>query len=449
MMPGGQDAPAPIGGAPLDVAVVGAGFAGLAAALDLLAAGCRVTVLDAMAQPGGLAAGYRDPRWAWTLEHYYHHWFTSDREILRLARETGVADRVITRRPVTAQFFQGRPFALDGVVPVLTFPGMPFVDRVRMGLCIAWLKVTRDWQSLERVRAADWVRRWMGAAAYTAIWEPLLAGKFGARHADIPMSWLWARIHARTPSLMYYEGGFQAFADHLADTAVRRGAIVRLGAPVERIRRAPDGRLTVSSAGLEGAFDRVLVTTGPHLLARMAPDLPPDYLAGLQRLPYLGAVVAALALDRPLMDKVYWLSMDKREFPFLACVEHTHFMDRAHYGGDHLVYLGDYVEPDHRYFHLSEVDLLAEWLPALARINPHFDPAWVKRTWLSRATYAQPVVPLGFSSAIPPLATPIDGLYLASMSQVYPWDRGTNFAVEIGRRAAAHVLGARPGPAAG
>ncbi len=27
------------------------------------------------------------------------------------------------------------------------------------------------------------------------------------------------------------------------------------------------------------------------------------------------------------------------------------------------------------------------------------------------------------------------------MSQVYPWDRGTNFAVEIGRRAARLMLG--------
>lgn len=434
---------------PLAVAIVGAGFAGLAAALDLVAAGCRVTVIDAMTQPGGLAAGYRDPRWDWTLEHYYHHWFTSDREILRLARDTGVADRILTRRPVTAQFFKGRPYALDGVGPVLAFPGMPFADRVRMGLCIAWLKVTRDWRALERVRAADWVRRWMGGPAYAAIWEPLLMGKFGARHADIPMSWLWARIHARTPSLMYYTGGFQAFADHLADTAKRRGATVRLGVPVDAIRPGPDGRLVVSAAGADEAFDRVLVTTGPHLLARMAPELPVDYLAGLRRLPYLGAVVAALALDRPLMDRVYWLSMDKREFPFLACVEHTHFMDRTHYGGDHLVYLGDYVEPDHRYFDLPESGILAEWLPALRRINPSFEPGWVKHTWLSRATYAQPVVPLGFSSAIPPLATPIDGLYLASMSQVYPWDRGTNFAVEIGRRAAAVVLGGAARPAGG
>lgn len=55
---------------PLAVAIVGAGFAGLAAALDLVASGCRVTVIDAMTQPGGLAAGYRDPagtgRWSTT-----------------------------------------------------------------------------------------------------------------------------------------------------------------------------------------------------------------------------------------------------------------------------------------------------------------------------------------------------------------------------------------------
>ena len=41
----------------------------------------------------------------------------------------------------------------------------------------------------------------------------------------------------------------------------------------------------------------------------------------------------------------------------------------------------------------------------------------------------------------PRIQTPIEELYFASMSQVYPWDRGTNFAVEIGRRAARMMLG--------
>jgi len=428
----------------LEIAVIGAGFGGLAAALDLARAGHEVTLLEAMDKPGGLAAGYRDARWDWTIEHFYHHWFTSDREILRLARATGVADKVITRRPITAQFFRGRAYALDGVVPVLTFPGMPPVDRVRMGLCIAWLKATRDWRRLEHVLARDWVRRWMGPAAYAALWEPLLLGKFGDRAAGIPMSWLWARLKSRTPKLMYYKGGFQAFADHLARVLADGGAAVRFGTSVRRVRPDASGRLAVTTAG-DGetrTFDRVICTTAPHLLARMTPDLPGAYLAGLDRLPYIGAAVALLALDRPLMDRVYWLSLDKREFPFLACVEHTHFMDRAHYGGDHLVYLGDYVAPDHPYLAMSEGELLDAWLPSLTRINPRFDRAWVKRTWLSRATYAQPVVSPGFSAHIPPLATPIPHLYLASMSQVYPWDRGTNYAVEIGRRAARQAAGA-------
>jgi protoporphyrinogen oxidase len=64
----------------------------------------------------------------------------------------------------------------------------------------------------------------------------------------------------------------------------------------------------------------------------------------------------------------------------------------------------------------------------------------VRRSWLFRARYAQPVPGLNHSQAIPDLRTPLPGLYFAGMSQVYPWDRGTNYAVEIGRRAAQALL---------
>lgn len=422
------------------VAVIGAGFAGLAAAWDLARAGAHVTLFEGQDRPGGLAAGYREPRWDWTLEHYYHHWFTSDHEIRRLARELGVEAKVITRRPVTAQFFGDRAYALDGVGPVLRFPLLPPQDRLRMGLVVAWLKLRRNWRPLESVRASEWLPRWMGPRAYHTVWQPLLAGKFGAQHADIPMSWLWARIHSRTPKLMYYEGGFQAFADDLAAALVAAGVALRLQSPAQGLRKAPGGGLALSVGGEEAVFDRVICTTAPQLLARLAPELPADYLAGLAGLPYMGAAVLALALDRPLMQQVYWLSLDKRSFPFLACVEHTNFVSRAHYGGEHLVYLGDYLPSDDPLLSLPEADLLEAWLPALTRINPAFDRRWIQRTWLSRTTYAQPVVALDFARRIPPLATPIAGLYLASMSQVYPWDRGTNYAVEIGRRAAAAAL---------
>jgi len=121
-------------------------------------------------------------------------------------------------------------------------------------------------------------------------------------------------------------------------------------------------------------------------------------------------------------------------------VEHTNYIPREHYGGDHIIYCGDYVPPDHEYFRLSEAALVERFLPSLRKINPDFEPNWVRKWWVWRAPYAQPVPEVNHSRSIPDLATPLAGIYWASMSQVYPWDRGTNYAVEIGRRAARRAL---------
>jgi len=79
-------------------------------------------------------------------------------------------------------------------------------------------------------------------------------------------------------------------------------------------------------------------------------------------------------------------------------------------------------------------------LPSLKQINAKFSADWVKKFWVFKTEYAQPVPEVDHSQNIPAIETPISGLYFASMSQVYPWDRGTNFAVEIGRRAARKMV---------
>ncbi len=111
-------------------------------------------------------------------------------------------------------------------------------------------------------------------------------------------------------------------------------------------------------------------------------------------------------------------------------------IDPVHYAGDHLLYLGDYLDPSHPYFSMSQAELQAEFLPALSRFNPNFSAEWVTGVWLHKEVYAQPVPVQGYAARIPAIRTPLAGLYFASMSQVYPWDRGTNYAVEMGRRVA-------------
>ena len=452
----------------MNVAIIGAGATGLAAAHDLLKAGHSVTVYEAADKPGGLAAGFKLPTWEWSLEKFYHHWFASDSDVLQLGSEIGVRDRMIFNRPVTVVYYEGQFYQLDGALSTLIpklpwldklplsgslargllalkFPGLSLVDTLRYGLLGMYLVLTSNWRNLEKVTAHDWLSRWAGKRGYQVLWEPLLIGKFGEElYRTVNMAWMWARIKARTPRLGTFVGGFQAFFAALAEHVQASGAHIQYSTPVTHIGRiAETAKWLVQAKNTDDAvYDRVLVTTSPRLMTRLAPDLPADYLAALGNLKSLGAVVMVAALDRQLSTKgYYWHNLPKSAgFPFLAMCEHTNFVSSKHFGGQHLIYCGDYVPTSHPYFTMGDDELRQTYLSSLKRFNPDFDPSWVQKTWVFREPYAQPVPIINHSQNIPPTRTPLPGLFFASMSHVYPWDRGTNFAVRLGREVAVDMM---------
>ncbi|HSB65965.1 MAG TPA: NAD(P)/FAD-dependent oxidoreductase [Anaerolineales bacterium] len=423
------------------ISILGAGFGGLSAAYDLLRQGNQVVIYEASDHVGGLAAGFKEPHWDWSVEQYYHHWFASDKYMLGLIDELGWSNKVLFPRPYTVMYYQGKFFPFDSILKAILFPGLGWgINKARFGLVGLFLRLTNNWRALEKYTVDDWMRKWAGNQVYELMWEPLMIGKFGEQYAkQVNMAWMWARLKARTTHLGTFQGGFQAFADQFASHVQKLGVEIKLNAPVQQILPSPD-RTGVELITQEGQahYDQCLVTTSPNLLARLAPQLPPEYLKGLLELKSMGAVVMTFSLKHQLSEQgYYWYNLPKSAgFPFLALVEHTNFLSPEHFGGDHIVYCGDYLEPDHEYFKLSQDELLQRFLPALGRINARFEPNWVNKTWLYRTGYAQPVPLLNHSYNIPPIQTPIPGLFFASMSQVYPWDRGTNYAVEIGRRAA-------------
>ncbi len=424
------------------VGIVGAGIAGLAAAYDLARAGCEVTILEETDYVGGLSAGFKIPRWDWSVEHYYHHWFATDSHVLGLIDELGWSHRVLFHRPTTAVYHNQQFYALDSALAVLRFPGLPFLYRIRLGVVVAYLKFIAHWEPLEKVTADSWMSAWVGEHAYDTLWKPLLVGKFGSHYNEVNMAWMWARFKARTPRLGTFEGGFQAFMDAFADRVSAEGVDIRLRTPAQQIEPGAEGGIKISLPDDHIDIDQCLVTTSPALLAELAPSLPSDYLERLLAMRSMGAVVMVMALKHRLSEGgIYWHNLPKEAgFPFLSLVEHTNFVSGEFFGDDHIVYCGDYLDPDHEYFSLSKQELLERFLPALTRFNSSFKPDWVRDSWLFRTPYAQPVPLVNHSQAIPEVKTPIPGLWFASMSQVYPWDRGTNFAVEVARRVARRML---------
>ena len=427
--------------------VIGGGFAGLAAAWELARGGVDVTVLEADAEVGGLAGSFEVG--GERLEKFYHHWFTNDAHVADLVQEMGAEDRILYRPTRTGMYFANNFFKLSSPLDVLRFTPLSFPSRIRLGLLALRARAVRDWKELESVSAEDWLVKLGGREVYRVVWEPLLEGKFGPFASRISAVWFWNKLKLRGGSrgkggaemLAYYRGGFAALAEQVAREIEELGGRVRTGVAVTGLR-VEDGRITgVETREGEIAADAVIATPALPIVADLVePHTAREYVAGLRKVEYLANVCLVLELDRSLSE-TYWLNVNDPGFPFVGVIEHTNFEPAETYGGRHIVYLSKYLPETAELYRMADDEVLDYCVPFLQRMFPEFDRGWIQRFHVWRARYSQPIVVRRYSELIPEVETPIDRLYLCTMAQVYPEDRGTNYAIregrEVGRRVAA------------
>ena len=418
----------------MKIGIVGAGFTGLSAAYSLQKKGHEVVLFEKEKLPGGLAIGFKEKHWQWALEKHYHHIFTTDQAILALAKDVG--HEFIFRRPNTSSLIDGQILQLDSPAKLLQFAKLSIADRLRMGAVLGYLKYIANWKQLEHVTAHVWLKEKLGRVPYGTLWEPLLRAKFGSYAHEISLAWFWARIKSRSTQLGYPQGGFQVFADKLTEKIIEQNGVIHFETTVTFIDNKK-GKIELqfihNKEKSQHQFDTVLVTAPNLYFASMA-RLPSDYEKRLRSFDAIGAVNMVLELDSPFLpNDVYWLNICEKDFPFLAVVEHTNFIDKKYYDGKRLVYVGNYLPHNHKYFSLTKEELLREYDRYLMKLNKDYKKHLIN-SYVFKAPFAQPIVYTNYSKKIMPFKTPIENVFLANMQQVYPWDRGTNFAVEMGER---------------
>lgn len=414
------------------VLIVGAGATGLAAAYELQKHDVDVVIVEKASELGGLAGSFSvqdEP-----LERFYHHLFASDKAAIELIQEIGLGEKLKFYPSNNAIYYEGKVYPFSTPKDMLTFAPVGIIGRLRFAATSAYLKFTMSWKPLEKQLALDWLNKWAGKQVTTIIWEPLIRGKFGDRAKDIVMSWLWARVHYRTFKLGYMDGGFEQVYEVLAEKIKQDGGSLIMGQGIESLKSTDKGVVAKLENGKEIVADEALVTVAEPLFAKMtgtAFDASKSH-------GHLGATCFVLELDKSLIP-YYWLNINDGSFPFLAVVEHSRMVGADRYNGKHIVYVGNYVPHDDWRFTTDPKELLEKYIPYLQQLNPDFDKSWITDWHFSKAPFTQPIVTREYGSQIRPNKTELPHIWLANMAQIYPQDRGQNYAFAMGKKVAKEI----------
>lgn len=422
----------------MKIAVIGGGLTGLTAAFRLTQKGQEVTLFEKENQLGGLAASFKKEGWDWAVEHYFHHFFASDQAVKNLARQLNLEKKLFFHQPKTSLYLEGKIFRFDNPQSLLSFPKLGLTDKLRTGATTLFLKTNPFWQPLEKLPATTFIQKTMGQKAFSLIWQPLFLGKFRSFAEQIPASWFWARIKKRSSTLGYFMGGTETLITTLAEKIKKSGGQIFLGQEISRIQKTATGlSLFSQNQNSEAKFEKVIATVPPATLAKLAVNLSASEKKQLLALKSLGSLCLVLALKESfLIDGTYWLNINERNFPFVAVVEHTNFIDKKNYQQNTLLYVGGYYPSDHPFFQQTKDTLLKKFLPYLQKINPNFNfNQKLIDCWLFKDFYSQPVVSYRSQNQLSS-KTSVSGLYWATLHHIYPEDRGVNYAILLGEKVA-------------
>ena len=432
----------------MTVGIVGGGILGLSLAHYLSRSGIKAAVFEARDRAGGLL----DPVEVdgVHIDRYYHCVLPGDVDLLSLVDEIGLRTRVRFAETRQGLYRHGSVYPLATARDFLLFPPLTVVERARLGLTVLSALVESDWRRLDGIGVEDWLVRLGGRGTFEKLWRPLLRAKFDGNFRDTPATYIWSRLR-RTSStrssagqrerMGYFAGSCKVLVDRLVERIESAGSSVKLGAQVRRLLLADDGRVVGVLAGDEHVpLDAVVVTAPLPVLSRIVPDSQRQRLGLTIDGEYLGVVCGLLLLDRPLTP-FYTLNIADDDIPFTGLVETTNLIAPEHAGGYHLVYLPKYVTPDSSYLRHSDEELREQYLVCLKRMFPAFSETWVKRLFVFREPFVEPLHLIGRPRPVVPITTELPGLYVVNNGQIYPELTNCQASVQHAIRALPIVLG--------
>lgn len=411
------------------IGIIGGGVSGLGCAYFLAHAGHQVDVYEQAPFLGGLAGCFDFD--GLRVEKYYHFICRDDDALIDMLARLGLRDELEWRSGKMRFFYRGELYSFGTPWDLLRFRPLSLLDRLRFGLNVALSRSAQQWQRYEGMTAHDWLIAQIGPRVYATIWEPLLRIKFGPYYDQISASWIWHRINrlARSrPHLLareqlgFLKGGTDRLLERLTESLRAADVGLHTGVAVDAIA-VRDGAVSgLTVHGEHRAYDAVISTAPLPILVRMLPAGLESFTQPLTQIDYISVVCLILKLRRPVTDG-FWINVNDPRAPFNGFIEYTNLNPRHDAGDPHLLYVPFYLPPGDARYAQPDDELLRDCIAGLKCVQPEFDASWILASRVFRDRYAQAICTTNFSQRVPPVQTPIGGLYLTDSTQLYPSDR--------------------------
>ena len=305
------------------------------------------------------------------------------------------------------------------------------------------IKGIKDYKEIENITAEEWIIKNCGRKVYEKIWEPLLISKFAGCKSKISMAWLWGKINLRssssrliTESLGYMDGSFEVLTEKLEKYLIEKGCVINYESEVKSVKKV-NNKWEID--GKE--YDAVISTVAYPITKRIYQDyLTYEEIKSMDKVKYTAARTMMLISKKPFTS-FYWLNIGDRNIPFGGIIEHTNMVHSSNYGNKYITYISNYMFEDDKLYKLPEQELYKVYEPYLKQVIKDFNPDDIIEYNVYDELYAQPVIETGYSKDILPLKLEATGLYVATMPQIYPEDRGLNYAIKMGYEVAELIIG--------
>lgn len=417
------------------IACIGAGISGLASAYFLADKGHRVIIFEREQGSGGLA-GSAEVNGV-PIEKFYHHFFSSDTELIKMADEIGVGDQIRFYKSSVGMYLGGKLYPFTSPLDLLTFTPLPFIDRVKMGLLAMYLVKLKDWRGLEKWTVKE-LFNWLRAPElYRVIWKPLLEMKFGELADTVPATFLWGRINPRGRSrkgtgeqLGYFHHGYHTFFSALEKAVKAKGVEIRYES-VEGFSSTAKG-VSLTTSKQKYRFDDLIFSGSNVLFTKLYKNIKPTQSEKLTQIGYQAINCMILEMKKSV-SPFYWLNAVDKDISFIGCIEHTNLVGTEMYGGRHIMYVFNYLRADDPIYTMEPQKVYDLYSADLKKIFPHFKKSDVIKWQLARNPFATPIYNGKYSRKIPPLKF-APHVYIANTSQVYPEDRNVNNGIVLARK---------------